>query len=80
LAPGDPACEETERRLAAQPLIAAPTIVLHGSDNGVTPAAVSEDHARFFGGAYERRVIPVTGHNLPQEAPSDFAAAVLSLL
>jgi len=80
LAPGDPAFEETERRLAAQPLIAAPTIVLHGSDNGVTPAAVSEDHARFFGGAYERRVIPVTGHNLPQEAPSDFAAAVLSLL
>ena len=80
LAPGDPAFEETERRLAAQPLIAAPTIVLHGSDNGVTPAAVSEDHARFFGSAYERRVIPVTGHNLPQEAPSDFAAAVLSLL
>ena len=80
LAPGDPAFEETERRLAAQPLIAAPTIVLHGSDNGVTPTAVSKDHARFFGGAYERRVIPVTGHNLPQEAPSDFAAAVLSLL
>lgn len=80
LAPGDPAFEETEHRLAAQPLIAAPTIVLHGSDNGVTPVAVSEDHARFFRGAYERRVIPVTGHNLPQEAPSDFAAAVLSLL
>lgn len=80
LAPGDPAFEETERRLAAQPKIAVPTIVLHGSDNGVTPVAVSEDHARFFRGAYERRVIPVTGHNLPQEAPSDFAAAVLSLL
>lgn len=80
LAPGDPAFEETERRLAAQPKIAAPTIALHGSDNGVTPAAVSEDHARFFGGAYERRVIPQAGHNLPQEAPRDFAAAVLSLL
>ena len=80
LAPGDPAFEKTERRLATQPLIAAPTIVLHGSDNGVTPTAVSKDHARFFRGAYERRVIPVTGHNLPQEAPSDFAAAVLSLL
>lgn len=80
LAPGDPAFEETERRLAAQPKIAVPTIVLHGSDNGVTPVAVSEDHARFFRGANERRVIPVTGHNLPQEAPSDFAAAVLSLL
>ena len=80
LAPGDPAFEETERRLAAQPKIAAPTIALHGSDNGVTPVAVSEDHARFFGGAYERRVIPQAGHNLPQEAPCDFAAAVLSLV
>jgi pimeloyl-ACP methyl ester carboxylesterase len=80
LAPGDPAFEETERRLAAQPKIAAPTIALHGSDNGVTPVAVSEDHARFFGGAYERRVIPQAGHNLPQEAPRDFAAAVLSLV
>jgi pimeloyl-ACP methyl ester carboxylesterase len=80
LAPGDPAFEGTERRLAAQPKIATPTVVLHGSDNGVTPAAVSEGHARFFDGAYERRVIPRAGHNLPQEAPRDFAAAVLSLV
>jgi len=80
LVPGDPTVEDTERRLAAQPPIAVPTITLHGSDNGVSPAASSERHARHFTGAYERRVVPGVGHNLPQEAPREFAAAVLSLV
>jgi pimeloyl-ACP methyl ester carboxylesterase len=79
LVPGDPAVEETERRLAAQPPITVPTIVLHGNDNGVSPAATSERHARFFKGPYERRVLAEVGHNLPQEAPAEFAAAVLAL-
>jgi pimeloyl-ACP methyl ester carboxylesterase len=43
------------------------------------PAGGSERHARFFARKYERRVIPSVGHNLPQEAPQEFAAAVLSL-
>jgi pimeloyl-ACP methyl ester carboxylesterase len=77
---GDPAVEETELRLAAQPPITVPTITLHGSDNGVSPAASSERHARHFKGSYERRVIPGVGHDLPQEAPAEFAAAVLALL
>jgi pimeloyl-ACP methyl ester carboxylesterase len=80
LVPGDPTVEDTERRLAAQPPITVPTITLHGSDNGVSPAASSERHARHFTGAYERRVVPGVGHNVPQEAPRVFAAAVLSLV
>jgi pimeloyl-ACP methyl ester carboxylesterase len=80
LAPGDPAVEDTERRLGGQPPITVPTVALHGSDNGVSPAVTSERHARFFKGPYERRLIPGVGHNLPQEAPGDFAAAVLSLV
>ncbi len=80
LAPGDPAVEDTERRLITQPPIAVPTIALHGSDDGVTPLGTSENHDRFFRAAYERRVIPLAGHNLPQEAPRDFAAAVLSVV
>ena len=79
LALGDPAVEATERRLAAQPVITVPTIVLHGGANGVSPVATSERHTRFFKGPYERRVIPDVGHNLPQEAPAEFAAAVLAL-
>ncbi len=34
-APGDPALEPIEQRLAAQPRIAVPTINLHGADDGV---------------------------------------------
>ena len=80
LVPGDSSVEDTERRLATQPPITVPAITLHGSDNGVSPVASSERHARHFTGAYERRVVPGVGHNVPQEAPREFAAAVLSLV
>lgn len=79
LAPGDPAVEDSERRLAALPSITVPAVALHGADDGVTPAAPPEKHARFFRGPYERHVLAGIGHNLPQEAPEEFAAAVLFL-
>jgi pimeloyl-ACP methyl ester carboxylesterase len=78
-APGDPALEPVEQRLAALPLIAVPTIVLHGDGSGIQPPAGSEGHARFFAGPYWRRVLPRIGHNLPQEAPQAVAEAVLEL-
>ena len=37
--------------------------------HGVSPPQGSEGHARFFSGPYQRRVVPVAGHFLPQEAP-----------
>jgi pimeloyl-ACP methyl ester carboxylesterase len=80
LAEGDPAYEESERRLAARPRIVAPTVVLHGHDNGVSPPTSSASHAASFTGSYERRVIAHVGHNIPQEAPHEFATAVLSLI
>jgi len=80
LVPGDPTVEDTERRLAAQPPITVPAITLHGSDNGISPVASSERHRPHFTGAYERRVVPGVGHNVPEEAPQEFAAAVLSLV
>ena len=79
-APGDPQLEPLERLLAAQPRITVPTIVLHGGGDGVNLAAGSAAHARFFTGPYQRRVIPSIGHNVPQEAPAEVAAAVLDLL
>ena len=79
-APGDPALEPLERRLAAQPKIAAPTIVLQGEGDGVNAAQASATQARFFTGSYQRRLIPVIGHNVPQEAPAATAAAVLELI
>ncbi|MBI1396115.1 MAG: alpha/beta fold hydrolase [Betaproteobacteria bacterium] len=76
---GDPDVAETERRLESQPSISVPTVVLHGDGDGVAPASTSEKHARHFTGPYQRHVIPVVGHNLPQEAPREFADAVLGL-
>ena len=80
LVPGDPAMAEIERRLAQRPAIAVPTVVLHGGDDGVGPAARSEGHARHFTGPYTRQVVPGVGHNVPQEAPGSFTLAVLGLL
>ena len=79
LVPGDPAVEATEQRLSVRPEISVPTISLHGGDNGVSPASTSERNRHLFSGDFERHVIPEVGHNVPQEAPREFAHAVLSL-
>src|SRR6516162_2094593 len=55
------------------------TIVLHGACDGVSPPQSSEGHARFFTGPYQRRVVPVAGHFLPQEAPAEVVEALSEL-
>ena len=79
LVAGDPAVEPTEQRLVGQPSISVPTIALEGDCDGVTRAAGSLRHRKHFTGPFERRVIARVGHNLPQEAPGEFAAAILAL-
>jgi len=76
---GDPNYAFLETQLAAQPRIDVPTIVLHGADDGVGPVKGSENHGQYFTAHYERRVIPGVGHNVPQEAPQEFADAALQL-
>ena len=72
--------DEVERHLALLPSIAVPTITLDGDADGVLPAGSSAPHAHRFTGPYARRVVAGAGHNLPQEAPAEFAAAVVALL
>jgi pimeloyl-ACP methyl ester carboxylesterase len=79
-APGDPALEPLEQRLAERPPINVPTIVLHGACDGVGPPEQSETHARHFTGRYERRVVPVAGHFLSRESPDAVVQAVRDLL
>jgi len=79
LVQGDPAVEDSERRLARLPPISVPTISLDGVDDGVLPAIGSAGHRHFFTGPYQYRALVGVGHNLPQEAPGEFAAAVLGL-
>jgi pimeloyl-ACP methyl ester carboxylesterase len=78
-AAGDPTLEAIERRLVAQPAITVPTIVLHGAGDGVHPPEGSAAHTLHFTGPYWRQVIPVIGHNIPQEAPTAVVEAVREL-
>jgi pimeloyl-ACP methyl ester carboxylesterase len=80
LVAGDPALDNWERALAAQPTINVPTIAIDGAGDGVMALGGSAGHRHHFTGPYGHRVLPMVGHNLPQEAPTDFAAAVLELL
>jgi pimeloyl-ACP methyl ester carboxylesterase len=79
LVPGDPAYADIEARLAAQPLIAVPTITFDGADDGVRPASDASAQAHRFTGPRSHRIVPGVGHNMPQEAPRVFAEAVLEL-
>ncbi|HVI49839.1 MAG TPA: alpha/beta hydrolase [Candidatus Sulfotelmatobacter sp.] len=78
-AAGDPDYDGIERQLAAQPAIAVPVIVLHGLCDEVTPAPLSEQAARHFSAAFERRLIERAGHFLPREAPQSVVNAILDL-
>lgn len=78
-APGDPALEAVEQRLAAQPPITVPSIALHGAANGLLPDLWGEQERRFTG-PRERRLIAGAGHNIPAEAPGAVADAVIQLI
>ena len=79
-APGDPALEQIEAKLAVQPKIGVPTIILQGDADGVQPADAFEKLDANFTGPHQRRRLPKIGHNLPQEAPRAFADAILALV
>ena len=79
LAEGEPQYGELEKRLAAFPVIAVPTITLEGDANGA-PHPDPSTYATKFSGRYEHRLIKGgIGHNLPQEAPHAFAEAVVDV-
>ncbi|TXN04714.1 alpha/beta hydrolase [Methylobacterium sp. WL64] len=80
LVPGDPALAGIEARLAAQPDITVPSVVLLGADDGVGPPSQKDTDARHFTGPYRRVIVAGVGHNFPQESPEAFAEAVLGLL
>jgi len=79
LVAGDPALAPIERRLAAQPPIAVPSITLDGDADGVLATGGTARHASHFTGRHEHRIVHGGGHNLPQERPEAFAAAVLDV-
>jgi pimeloyl-ACP methyl ester carboxylesterase len=80
LADGEPQYAGMRRGLAALPPITVPTITLDGAGDGVAPATDGSASAAKFSDRRAHRVVPYAGHNLPQEAPEAFAAAVMELV
>jgi pimeloyl-ACP methyl ester carboxylesterase len=80
LAEGDLQYADIQRRLAALPPITVPAITLDGEGDGVVPATDGSASAPKFKGRRTHRIIPHAGHNLPQEEPEAFAAAVMELI
>ena len=79
LAEGEPQYDELEQRLAQAPNIAVPTMTLEGDANGA-PHPEASAYASKFAGRYAHRLITGgIGHNLPQEAPGDFAQAIVDV-
>ena len=79
LAEGEPKYDDLEKRLAAGPVITVPTITLEGDANGA-PHPDSSSYTKKFSGKYAHRIIKGgVGHNLPQEAPRDFAKAIVDV-
>jgi pimeloyl-ACP methyl ester carboxylesterase len=79
LAKGESKYDDLEKRLAAGPVITVPTMTLEGDSNGA-PHADPSAYAKKFSGKYAHRTINGgVGHNLPQEAPQDFAKAIIEV-
>jgi len=79
LAQGEPKYDDLEKRLAAAPVIAVPTITLEGDANGAPHLDPSAYAGKFSGKYAHRTVTGGIGHNLPQEAPQAFVDAVLEV-
>jgi pimeloyl-ACP methyl ester carboxylesterase len=80
LAEGDPQYADIQHRLAALPPIAVPSMTLDGADDGVASATDGAASASKFTDRRVHRVVRGAGHNLPQEAPEAFVAAVMELI
>ncbi|WP_033216393.1 alpha/beta fold hydrolase [Kitasatospora phosalacinea] len=76
LASGERRYDGWEKKLADRPTIHTPTITLDPAFDPFTAPDNGAGYRRFFAGPYDHRTIQV-GHNLPQEAPTDFAQAVI---
>jgi pimeloyl-ACP methyl ester carboxylesterase len=77
LATGQPQYDDLEHQLAASPAITVPAITIEGDANGA-PHPEPDTYRDKFTGPYQHRTITGgIGHNLPQEAPHEFAQAII---
>jgi len=79
LADGERRYDDIERRLAESPAIGVPTITMEGDANGAPHPEPGAYRSKFTGKYEHRTSTGGIGHNLPQEAPKDFAQAVIDV-
>ena len=81
-APGEPRFLELERRLAEQPTIDVPAIVLAPGATGLggRPSPNATGDQRRFTKLVARRIVEGAGHDLPAHRPDSVAEALLELV
>ncbi|MFE7752090.1 alpha/beta fold hydrolase [Streptomyces sp. NPDC057428] len=79
LADGEPRFDRYERQLATRPVIGVPTITLDAERDPFTAPGDGASYRDRFTGRYAHRTLTGIGHNLPQEAPTAFAQAVVDV-
>ncbi|MEU1375955.1 alpha/beta hydrolase [Streptomyces triculaminicus] len=77
LAEGEHRYDRYEKQLAARPRIHVPTVTLDPSLDPFTAPGDGTGYREYFTGPYLHRVLADVGHNVPQEAPTAFAQAVI---
>jgi pimeloyl-ACP methyl ester carboxylesterase len=79
VADGEAKYDALEEKLGRGPVINVPTITMEGDANGA-PHPPPSAYASKFAGRYEHRTVAGgIGHNLPQEAPNEFAKAIVDV-
>jgi pimeloyl-ACP methyl ester carboxylesterase len=77
LAGGEAKYDELEAKLQEAPVISVPTITIASDFDGA--AADGAAYRKQFTGKYAHRILKGIGHNVPQEAPRDFAKAIVDV-
>ena len=77
LAPGQAEYDRYEDVLQTKPVITVPTVTLDPALDPFTPAGDGSTYRAMFTGPYQHHTLDNVGHNVPQEAPAAFAAAVV---
>ena len=78
LADGEKQYDALEQKLVeAAPVISVPAITISSDFDG--PAKDGKAYAKRFTGPYSHRILDGIGHNVPQEAPEEFAKAVIDV-
>ncbi|SEC14534.1 Pimeloyl-ACP methyl ester carboxylesterase [Streptomyces sp. 2231.1] len=79
LADGERRYDRYEKVLATRPVIEVPTITIDAERDPFTAPGNGASYRDRFTGEYDHRTLTGIGHNVPQEAPTAFAQAVVDV-